>query len=165
MKQFCSKKKEKKQLLWDCSNLWSKNWYKRSTSLSLGGSESGTVFLSFKILEETFSWFPNAFPAGSEIRYDVCTNLTAEPWKETTLLPLLNGIQFLLLNWTESTKTRSRTVLQNQGISIIRKSHLRQMNVRQFCDKRTKKITQSNSIRNNNPLAFHYISKNPSCSS
>jgi hypothetical protein len=78
-------------------DLWSKNWYKKLTSLMLGGSESGTNFLSLKNFEGTFSSLPDEIP-GIEIRHDVCIDFTGT-WNNMTLLPLLGDCQFLLLNW------------------------------------------------------------------
>ena len=78
-------------------DLWSKNWYKRLTSLVLGGSESGTNFLSLKKFEGALSPLPDEVP-GNEIRHEVLTDFI-EPWNKMTLLPLLGDFQLLWLDW------------------------------------------------------------------
>lgn len=62
----------------------------------LGGSESGTKFLSLKNFEGTFSSLPDEVP-GIEIRHEVCTDFTV-PWNNMTLLPVLGDSQFLLFD-------------------------------------------------------------------
>lgn len=62
----------------------------------LGASASGTIFLSLKKFEGTFSNFPVEFP-GTAIRHDVCTDFT-KPGKEMTLLLQLDNCLFVPLD-------------------------------------------------------------------
>ena len=77
---------EKKKIENKKINLRSKNSYKSWTSLILGGSASGTVFLSLEMLDEAFSSVLGKVP-GTEIRHVVCTSL-ARPLNDMSLPPL-----------------------------------------------------------------------------
>lgn len=62
----------------------------------LGGSESGTNFLSLTKLEGTLSSLLEEVP-GTDIRHEVWTDLT-EQSKEMTLALLLGNRKFVLLD-------------------------------------------------------------------
>lgn len=84
-------------------HLLAKNSYKRSTSLVVGGSESGTTFLSFNKFEfeDGFTTVSKEDP-GTVILHTVCICFT-EPRNDIVVVLLLPlNLQYLLAGWTTS---------------------------------------------------------------